>query len=295
MNKFEELVKQKYGNIKSVSDLETALDNPAFFKEFSDELLYIIKTTIDPSKQNTYVYDVNSATIVGLFVKMYKYYLILLGAHEDGNYESVMLVTRPIYEAFVIMKYLILKGETSQMHYRLISYRRRYQKMQELQKSGGVGQVLLEKFRYAMEIDAFKLEDFEEEDKKKKGRKWELDGKNFSEIHKEVEDSRTYAYLYGMIAEVVHSGWGDIRQMHLFWNEDKLAMPKLEFYRNNDFTYRVLVPISAMMIESAEKFLIWHKRNDEIIFINEHKRINNLMGMLISKNYEENTDKYIKN
>lgn len=292
MTKIDELVKEKYGNIETVADLEIALGNHDFFKEFSDELLMIIKLTIDPSIDNTYVYEVNNATVAGLFTKIYKYYLLLLKAHEDGNYETVALISRPLYEAFVIMKYLILKGENSQKHYRLISYRRRYQQMQELRRSGGVGQVMLEKLRYAMEIDAFQLQDFEEEDKKKKGRKWELDGKNFSEIHKEVEDSRTYAYVYGMISEVVHSGWGDIRQMHLFWNENNLAMPKIEFYQNKDF--RIVVPISAIMIDAAEKFLIWHERENEMIFINEHKRINNLFTMLIFKNYKEDPDKYIK-
>lgn len=292
MTKIDELVKEKYGNIETVADLEIALGNHDFFKEFSDELLMIIKLTIDPSIDNTYVYEVNNATVAGLFTKIYKYYLLLLKAHEDGNYETVALISRPLYEAFVIMKYLILKGENSQKHYRLISYRRRYQQMQELRRSGGVGQVMLEKLRYAMEIDAFQLQDFEEEDKKKKGRKWELDGKNFSEIHKEVEDSRTYAYVYGMISEVVHSGWGDIRQMHLIWDENKLAMPKIEFYQNKDF--RIVVPISAIMIDAAEKFLIWHERESEMIFINEHKRINNLFTMLIFKNYKEDPDKYIK-
>jgi Family of unknown function (DUF5677) len=292
MTKIEELIKEKYGNIKSVADLDEALGNPDFFKEYSDELLIIIKLTIDPSIDNTYVYEVNSATVAGLFTKMYKYYLLLLKAHEDGNYETVALISRPLYEAFVIMKYLILKGENSQKHYRLISYRRRYKQMQEFQKSGGVGLVMLEKLRNAMEIDSFQLQDFEEEDKKKSGRKWELDGKNFSEIHKEVEDSRTYAYVYGMISEVVHSGWGDIRQMHLFWNEKKLAMPKTEFYQNKDF--RIVVPISAIMIDATEKFLIWHERESEMIFINEHKRINNLLTMLILKNYEDNPEKYIK-
>jgi hypothetical protein len=291
MTKSEELIKKKYSKIKTVADLEEALGNPDFYKEYLDELSMIIKLTIDPSIEGTYVYEVNSATIAGLFTKMYKYYLILLKAYENGIYETVVLISRPLYEAFVIMKYLILKGENSQKHYRLISYKKRYKQMQELKKIGGPGKVMLEKLRYAMEIDSFQLQDFEEEDKKKNGRKWELDGKNFSEIHKEVEDSRTYAYVYGMISEVVHSGWGDIRQMHLFWNEEKLAMPKIEFYKKMDL--RIVVPISAIMIDATEKFLIWHERESEIIFINEYKRINNLLTKLIIKIYEENPDIYI--
>lgn len=79
------------------------------------------------------------------------------------------------------MKYLILRGEEAQKHYRLISYRRRCKNYKELEEIGGIGQVMIDKYNNALSIDGFTLNDFEAENLKKKGRKWELDGIDASE------------------------------------------------------------------------------------------------------------------
>lgn len=292
---FEDIMANKYGKIQTIIDIERALSSDNFIKEYADELRLIIETTIDPSEKDTYIYDVNDATIVGLFTKLYKYFKLTLSAYEDGQYDTTVLISRPLYEAFVIMKYLILNGENSQRHFRLVSYRRRFEKMQELEQVGAISHVMLEKFKHGMEIDGFKIEDFKEEKNKQKGngKKWELDGKNFSEIQKAVEDSRTYPYVYGMLSDVIHSGWGDIRQMHLNWCEGNQAVPKMEFYKSTDI--RIVVPIFSIMIEATEKYLIWHQRESEIVFVKEHKRIDKLLSEYIFKNYEETPEKYIFN
>lgn len=290
---FTKMMKAKYIQIKTIEDIELALKDEDFIKEFSSELLLITEKTIDPLEDDTYVYDPNQATVAGLFIKLYKYFKLILNAYEKCEYDTTILTSRPLYEAFVIMKYLILKGEESQRHYRLVSYKRRFKKLQEFEKLGGFGQVMLEKIKHAMEIDGFSKEDFEQEDNKPKGngRKWNLDGKNFSEIHKEVEDSSTYPYVYGMLSEVIHSGWGDIRQMHLTWCEGGQAIPKMDFYANNDI--RIIVPILSIMIEAIEEFLICKERKKEIMLSEEHKRINKLLQQYIFRNYEESPEEYI--
>jgi len=189
------------------------------------------------------------------------------------------------------MKYLILKGNASQKHYRLISYRRRYKNLKELETAGGIGQVMIDKFKYAMSIDGFEFSDFEAENSKEKGRKWELDGKNFSEIHKEVEIPETYSYVYGMVSEVIHSGWGDIRQLHLAYCEGDFFIPKLDFYNNND--NRLIAPIISLLIEASEQFLDWAERTVEKENFAEHKRINKLLIQYIFNNYENNSEKYL--
>lgn len=227
-------MKGKYTDIETVEKLEVELLKSNFINDFSNELLALIKKTIDPFDDEGFVYNINQATIVGLYTKLYKHYKLFLRAYNDNEYETTVLLSRPIYEAFVLMKYLILKGEESQIHYRLVSYRRRYKNLKELEDIDGIGQVMIEKFKYAMSIDGFTINDFKAENSKNKGRKWELDGKNFSEIHKEVEISETYSYVYGMFSEVIHSGWGDIRQLHLKYCEGDYFIPKMDFYNNND-------------------------------------------------------------
>ncbi|PHS52818.1 MAG: hypothetical protein COB01_06430 [Lutibacter sp.] len=284
-------MKRKYAHIKNVEKLEVELLKSNFIKDFSNELLTLIKKTIDPFEDMGYVYDINQATIAGLYTKLYKHYKLFLRAFNNNEYDTNALLSRPIYEAFVLMKYLILKGEESQKHYRLVSYRRRYKNLKELEGIEGIGQVMIEKLKHAMSIDGFTMSDFEAENSKKKGRKWELDGKNFSEIHKEVEISETYPYVYGMLSEVLHSGWGDIRQLHLTYCEGKYFIPKMDFYNNND--NRIIAPIFSILIEASEEFLNWAERNKDIENFTELKRINNLTIKYIFKNYETNSDKYL--
>ncbi|MCU4158249.1 hypothetical protein J1N10_19910 [Carboxylicivirga sp. A043] len=283
---------EDYKNIETLDDLENELRSKlSFVHDFSNELLTLIEKAIDPFEDDGYVYGINSATIIGLYTKLYKHFKLFLRAFNDKEYDTTVLLTRPIYEAFVLMKYLILKGEDSQTHYRLVSYRRRYKNFKELESIEGIGQVMIDKFKYAMNIDGFTMTDFECEDQKKKGRKWELDGKNFSEIHKEVEVSNTYSYLYGMFSEVLHSGWGDIRQLHLTYCEGGYYIPKMDFYISSD--NRMIAPIFSIMIESSEQFLLWAERGDEIENFAQHKRINNLIIQYIFKNYESNPERYL--
>ncbi len=284
-------MKGKYIDINTIEKIEVELLKSEFINDFSNELLTLLKNTIDPFDDEGYVYDINQATIVGLYTKLYKYYKLFLRAFSDKEYETIILLVRPIYEAFVIMKYLILKGKESQIHYRLVSYRRRYKNKKDLERNGVIGQVMIAKFKDAMSIDGFTMSDFEAENSKNKGRKWELDGKNFSEIHKEVEKSQTYSYVYGMLSEVIHSGWGEVRQLHLTHCEDDFFIPKLDFYDNSD--NRIIAPIFSIMIEASEQFLIWAKRDKEMEYFKEQKRVNKLLVQFIFKNYETNSEKYM--
>lgn len=284
-------MKGKYTDIDSIDKLEVELNKSNFIIDFSYELLNVIEKTIDPFEDVGYVYDINQATIIGLYTKLFKQFKLFIRAYNDNEYETTALLSRPIYEAFVLMKYLILKGIESQKHYRLVSYRRRYKNYKELLGIEGIGQVMIEKFKYAMSIDGFTMSDFEAEDSKNKGRKWELDGKNFSEIHREVEISKTYSYVYGMFSEIIHSGWGDIRELHLTHCEGDYFIPKMDFYENND--NRNIAPIFSILIESSEQFLNWSERNKEIEYFAEYKRVNSLLIQYIFKNYETNPEKYL--
>lgn len=284
-------MKDKLSQIDTIDKLEKELEDCDFINNFTDELLIEIRKTLDPFEDKGYTYSINDATIVGLLTKLYKHFHLFQTAYKQREYETLVLLSRPIYEAFVIMKYLILKGESSQRHYRLVSYRRRYQNAKELEEYGGIGHVLLEKIKTAMTIDGFSYKDFEDENSKKKGRKWELDGKNFSEIHKEVENYKSYSYVYGALSEVIHSGWGDIRQLHLSYCEGDFFIPNLSLNSYNDI--RIINSIISIMIEATESFLVWAERKDEVNFYNEYKKTNDLMTKLVLRNYEINPEKYM--
>lgn len=284
---------EKYNHIKTINDVELALQNEKFIPEFANNIINIITKIIDPFEEKSITYNVNKATVIGLYTKLFKYYKLYIKAYLENENESSSLLSRPLYECFVLMKYLIKKGDKSQYHYRLVSYRRRYKNIKELEKIDGIGQVLLDKTKTAMIIDNFSISDFEAEDNKKKGRKWELDGKNFSEIHKEVEISESYKYLYGMTSEIIHSGWGDIRQSHLTFCEGDLFVAKLEFNKYNDIS--IITPFFSILTEASQEFLTWSERESELIILSEYERVSDLLNRLIIEKYRTNPEYYLTN
>lgn len=284
-------MKIDYSDIKSEKEICERLKNPDFVTELSEQLFNLIGKVIDPFEEDGYIYDINQATIIGLYVKIYKYHKLINRATANKEYESCTILIRPLYEAFVIMKYLIKKGISSQTHYRLISYKNRFKKYEEFKNLDGLGKVLIDKLKHAMSVDGFNFEDFEKENTKTKGRKWSLDGKSFADIHKEVEKSETYAYMYGMTSEVIHSGWGEIRQIHVTHCEGDFFIPKMDFYNNVHF--RMISSIISIIIDGTKAFLRWAERDVEIVNFNEIERINKLVFEHVYETYQSNPDKYV--
>ena len=130
-----------------------------------------------------------------------------------------------------------------------------------------------------------------EEDTRTTRRKWELDGKTFSQIHKEVEYEKSYAHVYGPLSEVIHSGWGDIRQLHLIHCEGDYFVPKLEIYDKVDL--RLTNPFVAFMLESSLEFLKWSERKAGIETLMNFMRVNDLITEHMFDIYENEPEKYL--
>jgi len=283
----------KYSRIINKEEIEKYINTTDFISMFCNDIKSKCKSVLDPFKDHTFTYDIDESTIIGLYTKLYKYSTIALEAYGSKNYDLITLLSRPSYEVLVLIKYLILRGKESQRHYRLVSYRRRF-KNYELQKEyEGIGDVLRNKTEYALSVDGFTFEDLERENKKTKGRKWALDGKTFQQIHNEVEIQETYSHVYGPMSETIHSGWGDIRQLHLTHCEGDFFVPNIEFYNKTDL--RLLNPILAFMLEGGESILKWNKRSEELPMICELTRVNNLMTEYILEIYITDPDNYLYN
>jgi len=287
-----EYIESKYCKIKNIDDISDALKTGIFFNNYLKELSELTSYIIDPSKEDCISYCINDGTIAGLFVKIVKCHNEIITAYLNKKGDVVMWLTRPLYEAFVLMKYLIVKGKDSQRNYRLISYRNRYKRFAECKKrNSGIDKVMLTKFNVAIKVDGFSEIDFEREDSQPTGKKWKLDGKNFNELHREVEDQNSYSYVYGTLSEFIHSGWGEVRQFSLTqYSEDKF-IAKLEYYDNMEI--RFITPTNSIVLEAAAEFLNWSEREDEVIILKEHIRIDNLLNQYILNNYETNHEMYL--
>ena len=287
-----EYIESKYCEIKTIDDISAALKTDDFFNDYLKELSELTSYIIDPSKEDCISHSINDGTIAGLFVKIVKCHNEIITAYLNKKGDVLMWLTRPLYEAFVIMKYLIVKGKDSQRNYRLVSYRNRFKRFAECRmRNSSIDKVMLTKFYDAIKVDGFSEIDFETEDKQPKSKKWKLDGKNFNELHREVENPNIYSYVYGTLLEFIHSGWGEARQFNLKQCLEDKFIAKLEHYDNMEI--RFITPTNSIVLEAAAEFLNWSEREDVVIILKEHIRIDNLLNQYILNYYETNHEIYL--
>lgn len=244
-----------YGDIKTVDDLKERMKDSSFFSGYLENLGTFV--TVCFSADDTIFYNKDQATVVGLMTRITKYYGETVQYYEEQKGDMILLIFRTIYESFVTMKYLIKKGEESQRHFRLISFKNRYREIDFLENLGGNNSnILAQKFREEIEWDCFSISDFEEENKKNKSVRWKLDGKTFKDIQKEVDIEEAYKYAYGIISDMVHGGWGEISQLHLTQYAGHKYRPKLDFY--SEMEIKMMSTQVSILIESIQKYSQWH-------------------------------------
>lgn len=281
----------RYSQIQTIENISEVLKNEDFLNTYFDEISQLMNFILDPSEVEYVTYDINGATVMGLFVKISKCYNEIISSLTNNKGDVLIWLFRPLYEAFVLLKYLILKGEDSQRHYRLVSYKNRFKILDECKRrNNGLDKVMLTKFYNAIKIDGFSEIDFEKEEAKKNQKKWKLDGKSFYEIHKEVESPENYSYVYGFLSEITHSSWSEIRQFELEQNTDGRFFAKLTY---NDKVDRIVFSIIDIVLDIAAKFLNWSNREKEIVLLSEHIRISNLLNDYVLNNYETNHEMYL--
>lgn len=220
--------------------------------EIIDMLSRIINTETHPN-----YYNINEATIVGSITRIVKLFQESVLFYEQNKLEIFAQFTRPLYESFIVTKYLIRNGENSQRNFRLVSYRARYQNFKSLNKLEDKSHLIitrqLMKLKTKLEVDGFTIEDLEAESKLK-GKAWKLDGKSFWKIHSEVDIEHLYSFIYGVGSDAVHGNWQEIFDFHLTKKEGGY----LGFLNYEKCDCRILVPLNSMVIEGLHEFLKWN-------------------------------------
>ena len=112
-------------SLKSINSITDAQVKDLIAKVVS-YTVNLSELTIDPDPNNCVVYSPDEATVVGLFVKQHKGFVMLTDAHYSGRLDSCWPIIRINYEAYIKMKYLIQEGKSAQREYRLLSFKNRY-------------------------------------------------------------------------------------------------------------------------------------------------------------------------
>ena len=285
-----------YTNIKTIGDLEGLMNNDnQFIIPLCKSIATITSKSLDPYDDIFITVDRNHATVIGLLVKILKSYQECVEFYEEEKYEPISLYSRIIYEAFIKMKYLIKYGEKIQNHYRLISYKSRFDFYRKTKEEEGEHKnyywVRNTKFLDALSEDGFTLKDLDAV-----GKKWNLDGKNFRQLLQEIESEELYTSLYGIGSDSVHSDWGEIRDFHLMGKEDTMCA-KLEYYKPH---YRVIVSLGRIQIDATIAYIEWFEKELEskelspfLELLLDLKRVIDIISLDILKTYTDDPQKYL--
>jgi len=248
----------KYFKKPSDSFTETEIKLNAFLIQFSKDLADLTDLLSRLRNRETHpnYYNINEMTIVGSITRIIKLFKEIIINYELNKLEILTLFARPLYESFIVTKYLIRNGINSQINFRKVSYRARFKNLKFLNeveyKTHPIIQRQIIKLNSKLKEDGFTISDLEKEDKKNK--QWKLDGKSFWEIHSEVDNTDLYSFIYGAGSDAVHGNWQEILDFHITNKENGY----FGFLNYEKCDCRSLVLINSIAIESIIEFLKWN-------------------------------------
>lgn len=204
-------------------------------------------------------YDKENAVIVGHFVRLYKLY-DSASFHVSKNHgEIAAIFTRLFFETNVRMAYLIKNGSASIQNFIFISYKSDKEILNDLLGKQSKRQLIPIEERILNGIRRRLKEDGIEETRLLSNKQWELDGKNFRKIMKDVDLGNKYAYMFGAQSSPVHGNWRDIRANHLIF-EDGVYTPEWEY---DSVDVRHITPLSIIATDAIVDFLSWNKTDPD--------------------------------
>lgn len=248
-----------YTNIKTEQDVIPLLSDNNFVLSLCENLTFLMRKSISPTEDSYISCPREEAPVLGLYVKIYKFWKECLDVYKRGEYGVYIVYERILYEAFTKMVYLIVNGKEALDDFRLTSYKNRINAYNKTEKKvDGVNLVRNTKMLDDLKADGFTIEDLKT-----------IHPKNFKTILDIVDQSYTqeekdliYTLEYGLSSDAIHSDWGELRQIHLSDIEDGMMIPNIGEQVFNH--YRVILPIADIISMAIQTF---------IPYINETKAI----------------------
>jgi hypothetical protein len=247
-------------------------------------VLTIGTLTEDESKNPNKGFDLSDAVIIGHLVRIYKLYdqLSFFVANNKGEISSIF--SRLLFETFVTLKYLIIKGESSINNYIKVSFKstiKQYAYIKELESQREL--IEIEK-RIVRKVDNRLKNVGLNADELINNNAWRLDGLTFKgiiEFLKKNDNSKfnwdlAYNFIFGSMSSSVHGTWYDIEINHLEKKNGKY-LPKYTYAKVDP---RYILSDSFMAIESCIAFLNWRKTDPDNYLKNVLLKIRDLLGFL---------------
>ena len=288
-----------FSNITTVKQIIPLLNDNKFIITLCDNLSFLMVNTLKVNNDKLISCHKKDAPILGLYVKIYKFWLGCLETFKKKNLGVHIVYCRILYEAFMKLNYLLTEGDTAMRDFRLKSYRKRYEIYKKTKSNGnGVSFVENQKFSDDIAQDGFSLDEIKEA---KKG------DKNFKELSMKVSCNSfpketidlIYDTSYGISSDAIHSDWGELRQLYLNIDDSDFVTPNIEDYSKNH--YRVIIPTATIILQTIKAFISYVNKKEVIIiagnkilsFVNDIERVFSLISEYVLDEYNSNPDKYM--
>lgn len=245
-------------------DFGTNTEFMKFAVEIMNRCLYLLKTGVTSApdaKTANRGYTKHRAIIVGHMVRITKLYEGALIHICNHQLELAHIFSRLILETAIMMEYLITSKskKKSSRSFILASYRPEKEMLQDLKSKAKERSLIPIEKRMARSIISRLRGDGITQKELYKNKTWNVDGKNFRNITKEVNEDSMYPYGFGSTSHHVHGDWRDIRYYHLR-RDGRYYMPDLGFDEPNP---RSTCPITHICLDSLLAYLKWNKSDPD--------------------------------
>lgn len=285
-----------YTSIKTKQDVIPLLNDNNFVLSLCDNLTFLIRKSISPNDESYICCPREQAPILGLYVKIYKFWIECLDVYRRGEFGVYIVYERILYEAFTKMVYLIVNGKEALDDFRLTSYKNRINAYNKTENHvDGVNLVRNTKLLDDLKADGFTIEDLKTIHPKKF--KTILDFVN--QTYMREEKDLIYTLEYGFSSDAIHSDWGELRQIHLSDIGDDMMIPNIGERVYNH--YRVILPIADIISMAIQVFIPYINETKAIVIAGdalvsmaeEIRRVFLLIFEHIQDIYEDSPDTFI--
>ncbi len=250
-----------YTSIKTKQDVISLLNGNNFVLSLFDNLTFLMRKSISPNNDDYICCPRKQAPILGLYVKIYKFWKECIDVYKRGELGVYIVYERILYEAFTKMVYLIVNGKEALDDFRLTSYKNRinaYNKTEK--KTDGINLVRNTKLLDDLKVDGFTIEDLKT-----------IHPKNFKTILNIVDQTYTqeekdliYTLEYGLSSDAIHSDWGELCQIHLSDIGDDMMIPNIGEQAYNH--YRIILPIADIISMAIQAFVPYINETKAVVF-----------------------------
>lgn len=253
--------------IKDSPDPKTFKNNNDFMRvyvQIMNYTLYLIRLSISLAKDEESSkrgITKHRAIITGLVVRIAKLYEGFTKHIANRELELAAIFSRLIFETEVKLDYIITSKnkKKSIRSYILGSYKPEKEILLDLNlKSKSRKLIPIEKRIKSKVLSRLKKDGITQKELLN-NTKWDIDGKSFRQLLKDLNRELQYAYIFGSMSHHVHGDWYEISLYHLEKDNGRY-FPNLNYSTPDP---RLVGPISGLILNCLTKYLKFTKTDSK--------------------------------